>query len=260
MSHPAEGPETRRVKSAFSALVRWLEGLGGLSRQGVIASSNWVRSRHVPPLPEGSQRALWLLPASLMIGVGVASLAAAELGVAPFDVALSAVAERTPLSLGQSAWAVSGVLFLVAAVLGVRPTSRTISLMFLNGLMIDAAGQVIVTPDGLGSRAAMATVGSVVLVFGVATVVYHAAAGGAFESLMKVAEIRGRRPLVMRSGLEIGFLIGGMAAGGAFGPMTVVIALGMGPAIMTGIQALEDHQVGRRVRLTNSLPESFLSS
>lgn len=234
------------MRALFSRLITALDRIGGLSRQGVIGTSRWVRHH---PIPSGPRHALWLLPASVMIGIGVACLTAADLGVAPYDVAISAIEVHTPLSFGQAVWALSCSLFAIAAVLGVRPTARSLSFMLLNGLTIDAARAVVVAPDETGLRVALAAVGTVILVCGVATVVYQAAAGGSFESIMKVAEKHGRNPLVVRSVLEISFLVGGAAAGGAFGPVTVVIALGMGPAIGAGIQAFEDHRVGREFRL-----------
>lgn len=220
-----------------------------MSRQGVIATSRWVLDH---PLPTASQQALWLVPASALIGVGVASLSAAGLGLSPFDVWLSALDGLTPLSFGQSAWVTSGVLFLIATFFGVRPTSRSVSFILLNGVTIDLARTLIVEPDALAVRIVMGLGGWMVLVSGVALVVAKGASGGAFEALMQVAERRGRRPLLLRSVLEIGFFVAGLSLGGAFGPMTIVIALGMGPAIATGLQAIEDHRVGRELRLNGS--------
>jgi uncharacterized membrane protein YczE len=184
-----------------------------------------------------------------MIGVGVAALTAANLGVAPYDVALSAIDQRTPLSFGQASWLFSGSLFLVASILGVRPTSRSLAFIFLNGLTIDIARQVIVAPDALGARIGLAAFGASILVTGVATVVYNSSAGGAFEAIMQAAENHGRRPHAVRSFLELGFLAAGAIAGGSFGPMTVLIAVSIGPSIGAGLQAFEDHQAGRELRL-----------
>lgn len=235
----------RLVPGPVRPLIRRLERFGVLSRQGVVATSRWVQDYR---LPTASQQVLWLFPASAMIGAGVALLMAAGLGVSPFDVWLSAVAERTPLSFGQSAWATSGVLFLVAVALGVRPTARSVGFIVLNGFMIDIASALVVAPDGLVTRVGLSAIGVIVLASGVATVVRKGAAGGSFEAIMVATERRGRRPLLVRTLLEIGFLLGGIVAGGSFGPTTVVIALGMGPAISTGLQALDDHRVGRELR------------
>jgi uncharacterized membrane protein YczE len=234
------------MKRTLASLPQRIVDLGGLSRQGVIVTSRWVRTH---PLPSGSRRVLWLIPASVMIGAGVASLAAANLGVAPYDVGISAIARHTPLSFGQASWAMSGTLFLLAALLGVRPTSRSLALIFLNGLTIDIALQIVSEPQGLVAQIGLAAFGAAILVVGVATVVYQAAAGGAFEALMQAAEKHGRRPVAVRSALEIGSLVIGAIAGGSIGVMTVIIALTIGPAIGFGLQAFDDHRLGREVRL-----------
>lgn len=212
------------------------------------------------PLPTASQQALWLVPASILIGLGVAALADARLGMSPFDVWLSALQDLTPLSFGQAAWVTSGVLFVVAAALGVPPSLRSVGYILLNGVTIDLARTVLIPPDHIVMRAAMALGGWLALVTGVAIVVHKGAAGGAFEALMRAAEQRGHRPLLLRSALEIGFFVVGLALGGSFGPMTVVIALGMSPAIGVGLQALEDHRVGRDARVSGSALRPLESS
>ena len=239
----------RVLLSCVNWLVRRIENLGGISRQGVVATSRWVQDH---PIPTASQQALWLVPASALIGVGVVSLDAAGLGLSPFDVWLSGLSDITPLSFGQSAWVTSGVLFVVAAAFGVRPTSRSVLFIVLNGLSIDLVGSVVVAPDSIGVRIGLAAGGWLALVCGVALVVAKGAAGGGFEALMHVAERRGHRPLLLRTVLEVGFFIVGIAIGGSFGPMTIVIALSMGPAIMSGLQAIEDHRIGRESRLSGS--------
>lgn len=244
----------RSLGAGTRALSRRLLSIGSLSRQGVIASSVWLRSH---PLPSRSQRVLWLLPASMMIGFGVAFLSAADLGVAPFDVLLSALADRTPLSFGQSGWLVSGSLLAVAAALGERPRLVGMTFVVLNGFTIDLAFQLVVAPVGIVSRVGLALVGAVTLVAGVAVVVHTSATGGPFEAMMVALQRRGHRPQTVRTMMEVTMLTVGIAAGGQFGPMTVVIALCMGPAIATGLQALDDHRVGRLLRREGHLTESL---
>jgi len=182
-------------------------------------------------------------------------LSAAGLGVAPFDVLLSAIDRRTPLSFGQGAWAVSGALFVGAALFGARPTLRSVVFIVLNGFTIDIARHLIVAPDDLAVRAGLGAAGAAILVAGVATVIHHAAAGGPFESVMTAAQHHGRDPGRVRTALELGALVVGAASGGSFGPMTVLIALSMGPAINFGLQAFADHQHGRDYRLGLAGPE-----
>ncbi len=194
-----------------------------------------------------------------MIGFGVAFLAMADLGVAPFDVLLSAVAAQTQLTFGQSAWLVSGSLLAVAALLGERPRVLGLAFVVLNGFTIDLAFQLVVAPTGMVTRVGLALAGAVTLAAGVAVVVHTSATGGPFEALMVAMQRRGHRPQRVRTLMEVSILAAGIAAGGQFGPMTVVVALGMGPAIATGLQALDDHRVGRALRLNDTLQRDSLS-
>ena len=59
------GRVKRTIHAPVQPLVRRLEQIGGLSRQGVIATSRWVQDYR---LPTASQQVLWLFPASAMIG------------------------------------------------------------------------------------------------------------------------------------------------------------------------------------------------
>jgi uncharacterized membrane protein YczE len=194
---------------------------------------------------------MWVIPASALIGLGVAFLLAADLGLPPFDVWLSAVDQRTPLSHGQAAWATSAVFFLIAAALGVYPRPVSAVFVLTNGLAVDIARQVVVAPDTIGVRIAMAAVGLLVLIAGVGLIVHTAAAGGAFEAITEAAKRRGVSGTRFRTGLEIAVLVAGVAVGGSFGVATVVIAVGVGPLLAVTMQALSDHRAGRDARLAS---------
>ena len=233
------------VTFRFPALVSRL-ARGGISRHGVIASARKLRD---VPLPSAAARMGWVLPASALIGLGVALLLAADIGVPPFDVWLSAVDQRTPLSHGQAAWATSAVFFAVAATLGVRPTFVGIAFVFVNGLSVDIARRLVVPSDTLGVRVMMAAIGLFILAVGIGLIVHTAATGGAFEAIMEAADRRGVDPGRVRTLLELAVLAAGTLAGGSFGVMTVVIALTVGPLLTATMQALSDHRAGRLARL-----------
>lgn len=239
------GAETRRVKLRPPAVLRRATRFG-ISRHGVIANARRLRQTPLPPVA-GSL--VWVLSASALIGLGVAFLLAAELGVPPFDVWLSAVDQRTPLSHGQAAWATSGVIFAVAAAMGVRPKLAGLVFVFVNGLSVDIAQQLIVTPDTLGVRVMMAVVGLFLLASGIGLIVHAAATGGAFEAVMEVADRRGADSSRVRTLLELTVLGAGILAGGEFGLLTVVVALTLGPLLAAVMQALADHRAGREARL-----------
>ena len=220
-------------------------GRDGISRHGVIAGARRLR---VGPLPSAAARLGWVLPASALIGLGVALLLAADLGLPPFDVWLSAVDQRTPLSHGQAAWATSGDFFVMASFLGVRPTLVGMVFVFANGVSVDVARRLIVAPDALGVRVMMAAFGLFLLTAGIALIVHTAATGGSFEAIMEAAERRGVHPGHVRTGLEVSVLLAGILAGGGFGVMTIVVALSLGPLLAATMQALADHRAGREAR------------
>jgi len=197
-------------------------------------------------------RFLWVVPSTALIGLGVALLIQAELGVPPYDVLLSAIGDATVLSHGQASWAVSGGLVLIAAVLGVRPKVVGAAYVVLAGVAVDAANRVVVTPDGVGLRVMMAVSGMLLLTGGIAVIVHTSATGGAFELIIEALAARGGNRAMLRTALELAALGVGIIGGGAFGVMTVVVALSLGPLIAVTLQAFADHQAGREARLVDS--------
>ena len=237
--------ELMKIRSR-RAVVRVIQ-LGGISRHGVIASARWVR--HAAPKPSRAIRVAWVIPSAALIGLGVALILAAELGVPPYDVLLSAIAERTALTHGQASWAISVVLMSTATLLGVRPKLVGLVYVFTVGLAIDVGRQVIADPDALQLRIGMAALGLALLASGIAIIVHTQATGGAMELLMQAGARRGLRPVRVRTALEFSIFGIGLALGGAFGPVTVITAVVLGPSIAAALQALADHRAGRDLRL-----------
>lgn len=230
----------RRILSP--KLIAW----GGFSRHGVMATARRIRRA---PRPTRAVRIAWVVPSTALIGLGVGLMLRAELGVPPFDVLLSAVDAQTPLSHGQAGWAVSGALMLVAVALGVKPRVAGLAYMATAGLAVDLAHGIIVTPDALATRIAMAGAGLVLLVAGIGVIVHTSATGGAFEMLMEGLHRRGLPAARTRGALEVATLLLGILAGGDFGVMTVVVALSIGPMIAVTLQAFADHRAGRTARV-----------
>lgn len=201
------------------------------------------------PLPSRAVRFAWVVPSTALIGLGVGLLLNADLGVPPYDVLLSAVDQRTVLSHGQASWVVSGGLVLLAMVFGARPKVVGVAYVVLAGVAVDAANSILVTPDELGVRIAMAAGGVVILTTGIGVIVHTSATGGAFELIIEAFVKRGANRTILRTGLEISALVTGIVLGGAFGVMTVVMALTLGPLIAIVLQAFADHQAGREARL-----------
>lgn len=202
------------------------------------------------------RKAASLLVGSTFIGTGVVLLTQAELGLAPYDVLVSGLVPRIGLSFGQTVWAVSAVLFLIAAVLGQRPSRWGIAYVFANGVAIDAISGIVNRPDALSARIAFVAAALAAISAGIALVVHSGSTGGAFELLTAAGEERGLDRTAVRTSLEVGLLGLGIVLGGSFGPATLVIALGIGPVLGIVSQALADHSHGRAHRLIETAPET----
>ena len=109
-----------------------------------------------------------------MIGISVALLVHAGLGLPPYDVLASALSGRFGISLGQSGWLVAAVLFGGAALLGQRPSIWGLVYIVSNDRWS------VRTPDAGGRGARGQPEGCAVIVGPVATpdLVTSAQAGG----------------------------------------------------------------------------------
>ena len=110
---------------------------------------------------------------------------------------------------------------------------------------------LIETPPGLATRIVMASGAFVMFLVGLGLVVRSGATGGPFELLMNAGGDRGFKRERVRTFMEVAVVTVGIAAGGDFGPATIVVALLMGPGLLAAIQFYEDHRVGRRIRLAD---------
>jgi len=252
-------PLRRTVRGSLAILAASLRiplrliGRLGFGRQGALAATRrlFPARAHTPAL-----RAISLVVGSLLIGTAVSLLSQARLGLSPYDVLVSGLQPRLGISFGQTVWAVSVVLFLVAAILGQRPSRWGIAYVFAVGFGVDSASGVIASPDSMLGRATFVAAALLTLSAGISLVVHSGNTGGAFELLMRAGEVRGRSRRSVRTSLEVGVLLLGIAFGGNFGPATLVIALGIGPVLGVMAQALDDHSRGRIIRQINERPES----
>ncbi len=210
-----------------------------------------LRRRFVGSSRSLAVRVVSLVAGSTLIGTSVNLLAKADYGLPPYDVLSSGLADNLDLTLGQASWSVAAVLFLIAAVLGHRPSPWGIAYIVANGVAIDGIAHLVNAPDGAVGRIGF-VVGSVLaMASGINLVLYSGTTGGPFELLMRAGQDRGVSPLKTRTGLDLGVLVGGVALGGAFGPATVFFALVMGFVLRFISQAFSDHQAGRAQRLSN---------
>ncbi len=195
-----------------------------------------------------------------MIGAAVALLVQADLGLPPYDVLSSGIQGKLGVSLGQAGWLVAGVLFVIATILGQRPSGWGIAYILANGLAVDAMGGLLNAPESIAGQVAFVVSGIVVMAIGVNVVLFSGTTGGPFELLMAAGEVRGIARLKTRYALDVGVLVLGLGLGGAFGAATVIYAALMGIALQAINQMFLDFGVGRSVRLSTNELESEIYS
>jgi len=185
----------------------------------------------------------------MFIGLGVSLFVHSRLGVPAYDVMLTALRNRMGISLGQAGWVFTGVLFVIAAVLGQRPRLSGIAFTLANGLAVDTALGLINDPETLGVRMLFVLLGTMSIATAVALIIHAELTGGALELLMRAGEDRGYDPFKVRRNLEFGFVVLGVLLGGDIGFATIFFVLTMSPILRQGRQFLADHRYGREQRI-----------
>lgn len=233
-------------RDAARKSARWFVGI---SRHGVLAAE---RVTHLPSSRNRFRQTISLFSGSIFIGLGVSLFVHARLGVPAFDVMLTALRDLLGVSLGQAGWIFTSSLFVLATVLGRRPTLGGLIYMLSNGIAVDVWMRLIRDPDALAVRMLFVVLGTLAIAAGVALVIHAGLTGGAIELLMNAGGDRGLDPFKVRRGIEIAIVVVGVALGGDLGWATIFFVLTMSPALKAGQQALNDHRAGRTQRLTTA--------
>ncbi len=168
----------------------------------------------------------------VMFGTSMAMFVNAGLGLVPWDVFHQGVSNHTGWSLGTSSIVVGAFVLLVWWPLRERPGLGTVSNVFVIGLSLDAAIQLLPTPSALAGRIPLMLGGILLNAF--ATLFYLNArfGSGPRDGLLTGLLRLTRLPAgVLKTGIEISVVGVGWALGGSVGIGTFVFALGVGPVI-----------------------------
>lgn len=211
------------------------------------------RGRH----PVGAV-ATWSVGLVVLAGGIAATLQAtrsADLGVGPLDVLSTALARRSGLDIGIAIGLLNAAMVLAARALGGRLAVATIATALAIGPLVDgwlavhdAAG---LEPTGVGAWALL-LLGTAAIGSGGAIQISSGWGPSPLDEL--VVALAGRRWTLrrVRTALELSLAGVGALAGGALGPGTLVIALGVGPALGATMHALAP----LRTRLATTRPGS----
>jgi uncharacterized membrane protein YczE len=170
-----------------------------------------------------------LLGGVLLLGVGIALMVDARLGLSPYDVLHQGIARRTGLSFGTVVIVLGLVILLAWIPLRQRFGIGTVINTLTVGLVIDAVLRLTPEPEELAWRWPMLLVGIVVVGLGIGLYIGAGLGPGPRDGLMTGLAARGHRLWLVRMVLELTALAFGWALGGDVGVGTVLFAFAIGP-------------------------------
>jgi uncharacterized membrane protein YczE len=182
-----------------------------------------------PGVAELGRRVPRLVVGLLALGIGIALMLEARLGVSPYDVLHQGLAEVTGLSFGLVVVLLGLLVLLLWIPLGQRLGLGTVINTLTVGFLVDAFLDGLPTPDGLGARWAYLLVGIVVIALGVGLYIGAGLGPGPRDGLMTGIAAKGYPLWLVRTLLELTALIAGWLLGGDVGVGTLLFAFGIGP-------------------------------
>ncbi len=187
----------------------------------------------LPFLPRGKlktriRRLLW---GSILFGLGLALMVAADLGLGPWVVLHQGVSFHTPIPIGTVGIITGFIVMVLWIPLRERIGFGSVLSVVLIGAVIDLTLIWLSTPSPLALRWVY-MVGGVVMV-GIGTG-YYIGAGlgpGPRDGLMIGIARRGWPIGLVRTSIELTALFGGWLLGGTVGAGTIFFAFGIGPLV-----------------------------
>ncbi len=176
-------------------------------------------------------------------GWGVGAMITAGVGVSPWDVFGTGLAETVGITVGTSTFILGAVLLAVSVVLGERLALGTLVTGLGFGPLVDLALRVLGQPDHLALRVLLFAVGfSLVATAIVAMMDADVGIGPAETFTNAVCRRTGLSLARARTCLEVTLLTVGIVLGGDLGLGTAAFAIGIGPAVAFGMDRLGRHR------------------
>ncbi len=193
----------------------------------------WSPRKAAPRLPG-------LLAGLVIFGIGIALMAAAGLGLGPWEVLHQGISRYTGIPLGTVSILLGFPILLLWIPLGEYPGIGTVLNVLVIGSATNVALPLLPVPTELVPQLAMMLAG--VVVIGIGSGLYLGAhlGPGPRDGLMTGMHGRfGWSVRRARTAVEVTVLIAGVLLGGTVGIGTVVFAFGIGPVVQTALRVLD---------------------
>ncbi len=191
-----------------------------------------------------------------LFAAGIVSLLESQLGLSPWDVLHQGISEHTRLTFGEANIVVALIALVVARLLGARIGIATVANAILVGafvqLLSSRSAVAALADSALPVRICLLALGLALMGAGSGFYLGADLGAGPRDSLMVVGARRTPfRIGIVRAALELSALAAGAALGGTVGVGTIVVAVGLGPAVelSLGLLARSPLALDRHVRL-----------
>lgn len=167
----------------------------------------------------------------VLVATGVASMIRADLGVAPYDVLTTGLAEATGLEIGLAAMLNPMAFTLLGWAMGRRPGAGTVLTVLCIGPILGLVLRAIPAQELLAIRFALFAFGFLCVAAGITAVIIAELGPGPAELVMLALHDRGRSIPIARTVVEISCVGIGWVLGGQVGAGTVLVAVLTGPIL-----------------------------
>lgn len=167
----------------------------------------------------------------LLVGAGVAMMIRGQIGVAPYDVLTTGIAQLTGIDIGLAAMLVPLAFTGLGWVLGRRPGPGTVLAVLLVGPILGLVLDALPHQEPMLVRLALFGVGFLAVAAGITAVVIAEIGPGPAEMVMLAIHDKGYPLAPVRTGIELTCVAVGWAIGGQIGVGTVVVAVLIGPLL-----------------------------
>ncbi|MFC6091638.1 YczE/YyaS/YitT family protein [Saccharothrix lopnurensis] len=178
-----------------------------------------------------ASRVVRLLGGTMLMGVAVAALVRAQLGLLPLDVLHLAVGRHTGWTLGGAFIAVQATLLMIYLPLRIRPGTGTVAAAVIPALSCDVVLASMPAPQALAWRLLLLVTGGALFAVGVA--LYLGARMGTLPRDGLMLELHRRHPRLRPAPIRVVADATCLLAGWSLlGPITAVVDGTVGPATL----------------------------
>jgi uncharacterized membrane protein YczE len=178
------------------------------------------------------------LASSVLVAIGVALVIRAEVGVAPYDVLTTGLAEALGIRISVSFLVTAATVYAIGMALGGRAGWASVVGTFAITPLLDLTLDLTPSPDALAARIPMFVAGVLILVVAVSLVVSTELGPGPSEVFMLGIIARGVPVAAARWVVDALVIAVGAALGGDLGVGTIVFAFAFGPLLAVGFRVL----------------------